>query len=105
LVLPKAGFPAEADLYFYDQPPVYGLKFYLNRNLKRFSPLAMAETSEDVAMADVSAESAQNSVWLIANTRLVNCNSRLEALGLRAEEIAQTQDYRVMKISAENKIR
>ena len=99
VVLPKAGVAPDSDLYFYDQPPVYGLKFYLNRNLKRISPLAVAETSDDLSMADVRSEPAQRAVWLIANDRLADWTVKLAILGLRAEEIAQTQDYRVLRVS------
>ena len=96
VALKNEGVAPDADLYFYDQQPAYGLKFYLNRNLKRVSDTQAIDSTDDLSIANVSMADAVQAVWLVESARLAELNDRAQAMGLRTNEIAKTQEYRVL---------
>jgi 4-amino-4-deoxy-L-arabinose transferase-like glycosyltransferase len=98
VALKHANVAPESDIYFFDQQPVYGLKFYLNRNLKRISTKPDMEATDDLALAHIPATAAVQAVWLVESARLPEFTNILQASGSRVTEIAQTQEYRVLRV-------
>jgi 4-amino-4-deoxy-L-arabinose transferase-like glycosyltransferase len=61
---------AKTELYFLDQTPVYGLKFYLGHPLKRISSKAQPDAVDDALWSALTSAQVSSALWLIPIDRM-----------------------------------